>query len=164
MAEWPKWTPTAEIHKRIEGLPASVPAASTTRSAPARSISTRAIATPVPHPWHQPAGIYRRSISSGCIRMTNEDVIDLYSRVKTGTMVVVLEPSTATRRSIRRWPCRAAAVTPRCSKPRAKEIEKAPVRRRFFCCRQLAARPQVRRGSGPSGTVTQSWAQSLRQK
>src|SRR3979409_1919554 len=25
MAEWPKWTPTAEIHKRIEGLPASVP-------------------------------------------------------------------------------------------------------------------------------------------
>jgi len=34
MAEWPKWTPTAEIHKRIEGLPASVPAASTTRSAP----------------------------------------------------------------------------------------------------------------------------------
>ena len=25
MAEWPKWTPTADIHKRIEGLPASVP-------------------------------------------------------------------------------------------------------------------------------------------
>ena len=25
MAEWPKWTPTADIHKRIEGLPGSVP-------------------------------------------------------------------------------------------------------------------------------------------
>ena len=32
------------------------------------------------------------SISSGCIRMTNEDVIDLYNRVKMGTIVVVLEP------------------------------------------------------------------------
>ena len=29
---------------------------------------------------------------SGCIRMTNEDVIDLYSRIKMGTLVVVLEP------------------------------------------------------------------------
>src|ERR1700709_2641164 len=32
------------------------------------------------------------SISSGCIRMTNEDVIDLYDRVKMGTVVVGLEP------------------------------------------------------------------------
>src|ERR1700754_1516897 len=32
------------------------------------------------------------SISSGCIRMPNEDVIDLYDRVKLGTVVVVLEP------------------------------------------------------------------------
>ena len=31
-----------------------------------------------------------RAISSGCIRMTNEDVIDLYNRVKVGTIVVVL--------------------------------------------------------------------------
>jgi lipoprotein-anchoring transpeptidase ErfK/SrfK len=31
-------------------------------------------------------------ISSGCIRLTNEDVIDLYSRVKIGTRVVVLGP------------------------------------------------------------------------
>jgi lipoprotein-anchoring transpeptidase ErfK/SrfK len=32
------------------------------------------------------------AISSGCIRLTNEDVIDLYSRVKTGATVVVLGP------------------------------------------------------------------------
>jgi lipoprotein-anchoring transpeptidase ErfK/SrfK len=32
------------------------------------------------------------AISSGCIRMTNEDVIDLYSRVKMGAIVVVLGP------------------------------------------------------------------------
>ena len=32
------------------------------------------------------------NVSSGCIRMRNEDVIDLYGRVKVGTIVVVLEP------------------------------------------------------------------------
>jgi lipoprotein-anchoring transpeptidase ErfK/SrfK len=31
-----------------------------------------------------------QAVSSGCIRMTNEDVIDLYNRVKVGTRVVVL--------------------------------------------------------------------------
>ncbi|MEA2879886.1 MAG: hypothetical protein QOF14_5082, partial [Hyphomicrobiales bacterium] len=30
------------------------------------------------------------AVSSGCIRMRNEDVIDLYSRVKVGTKVVVI--------------------------------------------------------------------------
>jgi lipoprotein-anchoring transpeptidase ErfK/SrfK len=43
------------------------------------------------HGTNQPEYI-GASISSGCIRMTNEDVIDLYSRVKQGTVVVVLEP------------------------------------------------------------------------
>jgi lipoprotein-anchoring transpeptidase ErfK/SrfK len=33
------------------------------------------------------------AISSGCIRLTNEDVIDLYSRVKIGARVVVLGPA-----------------------------------------------------------------------
>ena len=49
------------------------------------------------------------SISSGCIRLTNEDVIDLYSRVKMGTIVVV--PSrTAAIRFTCRWRCKAAAT------------------------------------------------------
>jgi hypothetical protein len=43
------------------------------------------------HGTNQPEYI-GESISSGCIRMTNEDVIDLYNRVKMGTIVVVLEP------------------------------------------------------------------------
>jgi lipoprotein-anchoring transpeptidase ErfK/SrfK len=41
------------------------------------------------HGTNQPEYI-GEAISSGCIRMTNEDVIDLYSRVKTGSPVVVL--------------------------------------------------------------------------
>ena len=43
------------------------------------------------HGTNQPEYI-GRAISSGCIRMTNEDVIDLYNRVKIGTIVVVLAP------------------------------------------------------------------------
>ena len=43
------------------------------------------------HGTNQPEYI-GQAISSGCIRMTNEDVIDLYKRVKTGTVVVVLSP------------------------------------------------------------------------
>jgi lipoprotein-anchoring transpeptidase ErfK/SrfK len=41
------------------------------------------------HGTNQPEYI-GRAISSGCIRMTNEDIIDLYSRVQIGTIVVVL--------------------------------------------------------------------------
>jgi lipoprotein-anchoring transpeptidase ErfK/SrfK len=43
------------------------------------------------HGTNQPEYI-GQAISSGCIRMTNEDVIDLYSRVKMGAIVVVLAP------------------------------------------------------------------------
>jgi len=41
------------------------------------------------HGTNQPEYI-GRAISSGCIRITNEDAIDLYSRVKIGATVVVL--------------------------------------------------------------------------
>jgi lipoprotein-anchoring transpeptidase ErfK/SrfK len=45
------------------------------------------------HGTNQPEYI-GQAISSGCIRMTNENVIDLYNRVKVGTIVVVLKPKT----------------------------------------------------------------------
>jgi lipoprotein-anchoring transpeptidase ErfK/SrfK len=44
------------------------------------------------HGTNQPEHI-GQAISSGCIRMTNEDVIDLYKRVKMGAIVVVLAPN-----------------------------------------------------------------------
>jgi lipoprotein-anchoring transpeptidase ErfK/SrfK len=93
MAEWPKWTPTADIHKRIEGLPASVPGG-VDNPLGARALylyqGSRDTLFRI-HGTNQPEYI-GASISSGCIRMTNEDVIDLYSRIKLGTLVVVLEP------------------------------------------------------------------------
>lgn len=91
--EWPRWTPTADIHKRISGLPASVP------GGPDNPLGARAMYLYQGnkdtlfriHGTNQPEYI-GASISSGCIRMTNEDVIDLYERVKLGTLVVVLQP------------------------------------------------------------------------
>jgi lipoprotein-anchoring transpeptidase ErfK/SrfK len=46
------------------------------------------------HGTNQPEFI-GQARSSGCIRMTNEDVIDLYDRVNTGATVVVLAPGHA---------------------------------------------------------------------
>ncbi|MGB3272583.1 MAG: L,D-transpeptidase [Xanthobacteraceae bacterium] len=93
MREWPDWVPTADIHKRIEGLPARV------AGGPDNPLGARALYLYQGnrdtlfriHGTNQPEYI-GASISSGCIRMLNEDVIDLYSRVKPGAVVVVLEP------------------------------------------------------------------------
>ena len=51
------------------------------------------------HGTNQPAWI-GHAISSGCIRLTNEDVIDLYSRVKMGALVVVLGPKQGVARVV----------------------------------------------------------------
>ncbi len=92
MAEWPSWTPTAEIKKRIE-VPDFV------SGGPQNPMGARAIYLYEGnkdtlyriHGTNQPEYI-GQAISSGCIRLTNEDVIDLYKRVKQGTVVVVLAP------------------------------------------------------------------------
>ena len=60
------------------------------------------------HGTNQPEYI-GQAISSGCIRMTNEDVIDLYKRVKMDGTVVVLARIRATRRSTHASPRRLRA-------------------------------------------------------
>jgi len=92
MTEWPTWTPTDEIKKRMD-VPAFV------SSGPQNPMGARAMylfdgkkdTMYRIHGTNQPEYI-GEAISSGCIRLTNEDVIDLYKRVKTGTVVVVLAP------------------------------------------------------------------------
>ena len=92
MTEWPTWTPTAEIKKRMD-VPDFV------GSGPQNPMGARAMylfdgnkdTMYRIHGTNQPEYI-GQAISSGCIRMTNEDVIDLYKRVKQGTVVVVLAP------------------------------------------------------------------------
>ena len=93
VAEWPDWIPTAEIQARLGPYPARVP------GGPANPLGARAIYLYQGnkdtlyriHGTNQPEYI-GHAISSGCIRMTNEDVIDLVNRVKPGGIVVVLPP------------------------------------------------------------------------
>jgi lipoprotein-anchoring transpeptidase ErfK/SrfK len=60
MAEWPKWTPTADIHKRIEGLPASAPA----RCTSIRPTATRCSASMAPTSRNISAPRSRRAASA----------------------------------------------------------------------------------------------------
>jgi lipoprotein-anchoring transpeptidase ErfK/SrfK len=93
MAEWPDWIPTPEIQARLGPYPARVPGGS------ANPLGARALYLYERnkdtlyriHGTNQPEYI-GQAVSSGCIRMTNEDVIDLFDRVKVGATVVVLAP------------------------------------------------------------------------
>lgn len=90
-AEWPSWTPTAEIHERISGLPSYVgPGPHNPMGARALYLYQGSTDTLFRiHGTNQPE-LLGQAISSGCIRMLNEDVIDLYNRTRVGTNVVVL--------------------------------------------------------------------------
>jgi lipoprotein-anchoring transpeptidase ErfK/SrfK len=91
--EWPSWTPTAETKKRLGDLPNHVEGGAHNPMG-ARGIylfqGSKDTLFRI-HGTNQPEYI-GQAISSGCIRMTNEDVIDLYNRVKMGAIVVVLAP------------------------------------------------------------------------
>jgi lipoprotein-anchoring transpeptidase ErfK/SrfK len=93
LQEWPDWIPTREIQERLGPYPARV------AGGPRNPLGARGIYLYEDgkdtlyriHGTNQPEYI-GQAISSGCIRMTNEDVIDLYARVKVGATVVVLPP------------------------------------------------------------------------
>jgi lipoprotein-anchoring transpeptidase ErfK/SrfK len=86
-AEWPDWVPPPEMLKRRPELPRHM------AGGPDNPLGARAM--------YLGSSLYRihgsnepwtigQAVSSGCIRMRNEDVIDLYGRVKVGTRVIVL--------------------------------------------------------------------------
>jgi len=92
-AEWPDWIPTPDIQARLGPYPPRIP------GGPANPLGARALYLYQGnkdtlyriHGTNQPEYI-GQAISSGCIRMTNEDVIDLFDRVKQGATVIVLAP------------------------------------------------------------------------
>ncbi len=86
-AEWPDWTPPPEMIQRQPYLPRFV-AGGETNPLGARALYLSGSVYRI-HGTNAPDTIGGR-VSSGCIRMVNEDVIDLYSRVHVGTKVVVL--------------------------------------------------------------------------
>jgi lipoprotein-anchoring transpeptidase ErfK/SrfK len=94
-AEWPDWTPPAEMIQRQPYLPRFV-AGGPTNPLGARAMYLSGSVYRI-HGTNAPSTIGGR-VSSGCIRMVNEDVTDLYSRVQVGTKVVVLPMHAATER------------------------------------------------------------------
>jgi lipoprotein-anchoring transpeptidase ErfK/SrfK len=85
--EWPAWTPPAEMLARRPDLPRHM------EGGPQNPLGARAM--------YLGSSLYRihgsnepwtigTNVSSGCIRMRNEDVIDLYGRVNVGARVIVI--------------------------------------------------------------------------
>jgi lipoprotein-anchoring transpeptidase ErfK/SrfK len=105
-AKWPRWIPPKEM---VERDPLAKKWADGMPGGPENPLGARALylfqgkvdTLYRIHGTFQPETI-GRAVSSGCIRLINADVADLYDRVTLGTRVVVL-PASATRRAFR-WP------------------------------------------------------------
>ena len=85
-AEWPSWTPPAAMRKRVPGLPAFMP------GGPDNPMGARALYIGSTlyrlHGTSEPWSI-GQAVSSGCIRLTNADITDLYERAKVGARIIV---------------------------------------------------------------------------
>src|SRR2546423_10677941 len=95
-AEWPDWTPPEEMIQRQPYLPRFM------AGGPGNPLGARAMYLGSSiyriHGTNNPSTIGGR-VSSGCIRMTNDDVTDLYSRANGGTKVDLLPTTPRTRPS-----------------------------------------------------------------
>ena len=132
MKEWPDWFPPAEMIERQPYLPRMM------AGGPGNPLGARALYLGHTlyriHGTNQPSTI-GQYVSSGCIRLLNEDIEDLFSRVQVGTRVVVLPgkaPQTAANHR------RAAERRPRRTRwrRRASTASRFPARR---CRRTLSA-------------------------
>ncbi len=85
--EWPGWTPPAQMLKRRPDLPRYMPGG-IDNPLGARAMYLGSSLYRI-HGSNEPETI-GQAVSSGCFRMTNDDVIDLYNRVRVGARVVVL--------------------------------------------------------------------------
>lgn len=85
-AEWPGWTPPPAMRKRVPNLPRYMP------GGPKNPLGARAmyIGSTIYriHGSNEPWTI-GNAVSSGCIRMTNDDVAHLYEQVRVGAKVIV---------------------------------------------------------------------------
>ncbi|MDZ7927653.1 MAG: L,D-transpeptidase [Agrobacterium sp.] len=94
-SEWPSWTPTANMMRRD---PRHLKFAGGMPGGPNNPLGARALYLYRSgndtmfrlHGTNQPQSI-GHAMSSGCIRMLNHDIIDLYSRVPVGSKVIVLQ-------------------------------------------------------------------------
>jgi lipoprotein-anchoring transpeptidase ErfK/SrfK len=84
--EWPSWTPPAAMRQRRPDLPHHM-AGGVDNPLGARALYLGSTMYRI-HGSNEPETI-GQAVSSGCFRMTNEDVIDLYNRVPVGATVIV---------------------------------------------------------------------------
>ncbi len=110
MKEWPDWFPPAEMIERQPYLPRMM------AGGPGNPLGARALYLGNTlyriHGTNQPSTI-GQFVSSGCIRLLNDDIEDLFSRVQVGTRVVVLpgqDPQTASNTAPRGKPASTAAA------------------------------------------------------
>ena len=93
-AEWPDWHPPSEMIARQPYLPRM------TAGGPGNPLGARALYLGGTeyriHGTNDPSTI-GKDVSSGCIRLTNEDVEDLYDRVQVGAKVIVLPQTTVAK-------------------------------------------------------------------
>ncbi|HVG50774.1 MAG TPA: L,D-transpeptidase family protein [Xanthobacteraceae bacterium] len=131
MAQWPDWFPPSEMIERQPYLPRFM-AGGETNPLGARALYLGKTLYRI-HGTNQPSTI-GTFVSSGCIRLVNDDISDLFDRVKVGTRVVVLPGNPAVNASVAP-PAKAAANTatptipptaPAASKPMPRQASNPP--------------------------------------
>ena len=119
--EWPDWRPPAEMLSRQPYLPRFM------AGGPDNPLGARAMYLGETeyriHGTNKPDTIGKR-VSSGCIRLTNEDVMDLYDRVNVGAKVIVL-PARAAPRPSQGTPPDAAFRVPDPATPSNRSLAKS---------------------------------------
>jgi lipoprotein-anchoring transpeptidase ErfK/SrfK len=133
MAEWPDWHPPEEMIERQPYLPRFM-AGGEGNPLGARALYLGQTLYRI-HGTNQPSTI-GTFVSSGCIRLTNDDITDLYGRVQVGTRVVVL-PGTQPGAV-------QAATNPRPVEPTSRPRAKAGA----------AEKPAARASAAPAPTTT----------
>lgn len=123
-AEWPDWHPPAEMIARQPYLPRFM------AGGPGNPLGARAMYLGASqyriHGTNDPTTI-GKFVSSGCIRLTNEDVEDLFNRVQVGAKVIVLPKNGAPRLEAKNDRAKTATSRPSAS-PSPRTISTAPQR------------------------------------
>ena len=140
MAEWPDWHPPEEMIERQPYLPRFM-AGGEGNPLGARALYLGQTLYRI-HGTNQPSTI-GTFVSSGCIRLTNDDVTDLYGRVHVGTRVVVLR-STPPASMPTTTNARPTATPPR---PKSAKAEKPATSPAAVATPQAAQQPTVAKQS-----------------
>ena len=148
MAEWPDWNPPEEMIVRQPYLPRFM-AGGEGNPLGARALYLGQTVYRI-HGTNQPSTI-GTFVSSGCIRLTNDDIADLYTRVRVGTRVMVL-PGAKPPASAAAAPDGTPATMASGPVTMAVPLDDEPVTNEVICTKRFRAGASSPRGQrAPSG-------------